>query len=70
MRPAPPGSVPRSSSPAASISSTASAGCAVVLGVLALAFVQLAGGRFEAGFEVTRFVVRVWLPWERKKEQG
>lgn len=30
--------------------------------------VQLAGGRFEAGFEVTRFVVRVWLPWERKKE--
>lgn len=32
--------------------------------------VQLAGGRFEAGFEVTRFVVRVWLPWERKKEQG
>ena len=25
--------------------------------------VQLAGGRFEAGLEVTRFVVRVWLPW-------
>ena len=25
--------------------------------------VQLAGGRFEAGVEVTRFVVRVWMPW-------
>ena len=28
--------------------------------------VQLAGGRFEAGVEVTHFVVRVWLPWTRK----
>ncbi|GGK57106.1 sensor histidine kinase [Ornithinimicrobium pekingense] len=25
--------------------------------------VQLAGGRFEAGVEVTDFVVRTWLPW-------
>ncbi|MFX0539632.1 sensor histidine kinase [Ornithinimicrobium sp. Y1847] len=28
--------------------------------------VQLAGGRFEAGVEVTDFVVRVWLPWEKR----
>lgn len=31
--------------------------------------VQLAGGRFEAGVEVTRFVVRVWLPWPRQGEK-
>lgn len=32
--------------------------------------VQLAGGRFEAGVEVTHFVVRVWLPWVEQGGRG
>lgn len=31
--------------------------------------VELAGGRFEAGMEIDRFVVRAWLPWTREKKR-